>query len=101
MKSYDSLVISSSGEGAEKPVNKFEQLSAKVKSWKEKIAEYLGLSGKELTKAADEALVTSAQETIAAADEDGVRTEQEIANIKEAVETVKLFMSVRKYQQTN
>ncbi len=88
MKSYDSLVISSSGEGAEKPVNKFEQLSAKVESWKEKIAEYLGLSGKELTKAADEALVASAQETIAAADEDGVRTEQEIANIQEVVETV-------------
>ncbi len=88
MKSYDSLVISSSGEGAEKPVNKFEQLSAKVKSWKEEIAEHLGLSGKELTKAADEALVTSAQETIAAADEDGVRTEQEIANIQEAVEIV-------------
>ena len=88
MKSYDSFNSSSNGEGSETPVKKFEQFSKKVKSWKKKIAEHLGLSGKELTEAADEALVASAQETIAAADEDGVRTEQEIADIQEAVETV-------------
>lgn len=88
MKSYDSLNSSSNGEDAEKPTSKFEQLAKKVQGWKKKIAEHLGLSGKELTEAADEALVASAQETIAAADEDGVRTEQEIADIQEAVETV-------------
>ena len=48
----------------------------------------MGLSGKELTEATDEALVASVQETIATADEDGVRTEQEVADIQEAVETV-------------
>ena len=88
MKSYDSFNSSSNGEGSETPVKKFEQFSKKVKSWKKKIAEHLGLSGKELTEATDEALVASVQETIAAADEDGVRTEQEVADIQEAVETV-------------
>ena len=88
MKSYDSFNSSSNGEGSETPVKKFEQFSKKVKSWKKKIAEHLGLSGKELTEATDEALVASVQETIATADEDGVRTEQEVADIQEAVETV-------------
>ena len=52
------------------------------------IEEQTGASGEELVELTDEALVHVANETIGNADEDGVRTEEEAADISAAVESV-------------
>ena len=70
------------------PGEKVKAIIKKIKEFGRRIKEKLGLRGKELTQATDEALVFNAKETISTADEDGVRSEEEQLDIEEAVSSV-------------
>ena len=80
--------LPSAYEQQENPDDKSEKFLNKIKDFKDKIAQKLGLNGEKLTEATDEALVDAARETISAADQDGERTEDEKSNIHEAVSSV-------------
>ena len=65
------------------------RLIKRIQEIKQEIQEQFGItSGEKLVEMTDEALVYIAKETIAAADEDGIRTEDESADVKEAMSTV-------------
>ncbi len=87
----------------ENPGNKSEKFLGKIKDFKDKIAQKLGLGGEELTKAADEALVDAARETISSADQDGERTDEEKEVIHEAVSSVVVqgAMETAGYEQSS
>lgn len=66
-----------------------EKIINKIKGLRSKIEKRFGLSNSaEITKMTDEALVYNAKETISAADEDGVRTDEELADIEDAMSSV-------------
>lgn len=87
MKNNESFSGQSGAEEQEQKTSRLDRLFGKIQSARQAIAEKLGLSGKELTDATDEALVHVAKETVAAADQDGVRTEEELSDIRDAVES--------------
>ena len=87
MKNNESFSGQSGAEDQEQKASRLDRLFGKIQSARQAIAEKLGLSGKELTDATDEALVHVARETVAAADQDGVRTEEELSDIRDAVES--------------
>lgn len=87
MKNNESFSGQSGAEDQEQKASRLDRLFGKIQSARQAIAEKLGLSGKELTDATDEALVHVAKETVAAADQDGVRTEEESSDIRDAVES--------------
>ena len=87
MKNNESFSGQSGAEDQEQKASRLDRLFGKIQSARQAIAEKLGLSGKELTDATDEALVHVAKETVAAADQDGVRTEEELSDIRDAVES--------------
>ena len=87
MKNNESFSGQSGAEDQEQKASRLDRLFGKIQSARQAIAEKLGLSGKELTDATDEALVHVARETVAAADQDGVRTEKELSDIRDAVES--------------
>ena len=87
MKNNESFSRQSGAEDQEQKASRLDRLFGKIQSARQAIAEKLGLSGKELTDATDEALVHVAKETVAAADQDGVRTEEELSDIRDAVES--------------
>ena len=87
MKNNESFSGRSGAEDQEQKASRLDRLFGKIQSARQAIAEKLGLSGKELTDATDEALVHVARETVAAADQDGVRTEEESSDIRDAVES--------------
>ena len=87
MKNNESFSGQSGAEDQEQKASRLDRLFGKIQSARQAIAEKLGLSGKELTDATDEALVHVARETVAAADQDGVRTEEESSDIRDAVES--------------
>ncbi len=76
-------------EVREKPINKVEKLLGKIQGVKDFIKKKFDVSSNEkLIEMTDDALVYVAKETIAAADEDGVRTNVESTEIEEAVSSV-------------
>lgn len=87
MKNNESFSGQSGTEDQEQKASRLDRLFGKIQFARQAIAEKLGLSGKELTDATDEALVHVAKETVAAADQDGVRTEEESSDIRDAVES--------------
>lgn len=87
MKNNESFSGQSGAEDQEQKASRLDRLFGKIQFARQAIAEKLGLSGKELTDATDEALVHVAKETVAAADQDGVRTEEELSDIRDAVES--------------
>lgn len=87
MKNNESFSGQSDAEDQEQKASRLDRLFGKIQFARQTIAEKLGLSGKELTDATDEALVHVAKETVAAADQDGVRTEEELSDIRDAVES--------------
>lgn len=87
MKNNESFSGQSGAEDQEQKASRLDRLFGKIQFARQAIAEKLGLSGKELTDATDEALVHVAKETVAAADQDGVRTEEESSDIRDAVES--------------
>ena len=87
MKNNESFSGQSGAEDQEQKASRLDRLFGKIQSARQAIAEKLGLSGKELTDATDEALGHVARETVAAADQDGVRTEEELSDIRDAVES--------------
>ena len=86
--SYEYAVKINPAEMHEKPDNIVTKIMNKIKAIKDRILEKFHVKGDKLEQMADEALVHVAKETITEADKDGIRTEQESADIKEAVETV-------------
>ena len=89
MSTAEVLPAYGKNESHESSGNFVEKIIDKIKGLRAKIEQRLGLSSSaELTKMTDEALVYNAKETIAAADEDGVRTDEELADIKDAVSSV-------------
>ncbi len=76
-------------EKQEKHFVGLKKIFAKIQSVKSLIADKLGIqSSEKVAEMTDDALVHVAKETIAAADEDGIRTEEEAADIEETVSSV-------------
>lgn len=76
-------------EKQEKSVSKIEKLFKKIQDIKDYIlSKSSAQNGEKIAEMTDDALVYVARETITAADEDGVRTEAEAAEIEDAVSTV-------------
>ncbi|MBR5418977.1 hypothetical protein IK110_01895 [Candidatus Saccharibacteria bacterium] len=67
---------------------KFEAFKSRISEIRSRIAEKFGYRDEKLTEATDEALTFTASEVIKEADADGVRTDQELAGINEAVSSV-------------
>lgn len=84
---YEYAAKYNAAEMHEKPDNIVTKFLNKIKSIKDRIIEKFHARGKKLEQMTDEAIVHVAKETIAEADLDGERTEEEKENIKEVVET--------------
>lgn len=86
---YEAAVTPTSSEVHEKPISKMEKLLGKIKGFKDYIKNKFGVHNSEkLVEMTDYALVYDAKKAIAAADEDGFRTDAEVAEIEEAVSSV-------------
>lgn len=86
---YEAAVTPTSSEVHEKPISKMEKLLGKIKGFKDYIKNKFGVQNSEkLVEMTDYALVYDAKKAIAAADEDGFRTDAEVAEIEEAVSSV-------------
>ena len=76
-------------EKQEKHFGGLKKILAKIQGVKSLIADKLGIQSSEIVaEMTDDALVHVAKETIAAADKDGIRTEEEAAEIEETVSSV-------------
>ena len=86
---YEAVATPTSSEVQEKPISKMEKLLGKIQGFKDYIKNKFGVQNSEkLVEMTDYALVHIAKKTITAADEDGFRTEAEVAEIEEAVSSV-------------
>ena len=87
----------------EKSSDKSEKFLSKIREFKDKIAQKMGLGGEELTKVTDEALVDAARDTISSADQDGERTDEEKEVIHDAVSSVVVqgAMETAGYEQSS
>ena len=86
---HEAVAKPTSSEVHEKPISKMEKLLGKIKGFKDYIKNKFGIQNSEkLVEMTDYALVYDAKKAIAAADEDGFRTEAEVAEIEEAVSSV-------------
>lgn len=86
---HEAVVKPTSSEVHEKPISKMEKLLGKIKGFKDYIKNKFGIQNSEkLVEMTDYALVYDAKKAIAAADEDGFRTDAEVAEIEEAVSSV-------------
>ena len=88
MSSFEAAIPFPSAEMREKPDNIFKKILNKIKSVRDAIVSKFHARGNKLAQMTDDALVDVAKETIADADSDGRRSEEESASIMEAVETV-------------
>ncbi len=89
MNSIEASISASPDKASESYKDKIEAFfKSCISKIKTKIAEKFGFKGDKLTEATDQALVFEATETIKAADEDGTRTEAEVAEIDQAVSNV-------------
>jgi hypothetical protein len=75
-------------EQQEAESGKVEKFLSKIKDFKDKIADKMGISGEQLTEMTDAALVDAARDTISDADTDGERTDAESSEINDAVSSV-------------
>ena len=86
---YEAAATPTSSEVQEKPISKMKKLLGKIQGFKDYIKNKFGVHNSEkLVEMTDYALVYDAKKAIAAADEDGFRTEAEVAEIEEAVSSV-------------
>lgn len=86
---YEAAATPTSSEVQEKPISKMKKLLGKIQGFKDYIKNKFGIQNSEkLVEMTDYALVYDAKKAIAAADEDGFRTEAEVAEIEEAVSSV-------------
>ena len=86
---HEAVAKPTSSEVHEKPISKMEKLLGKIKGFKDYIKNKFGVQNSEkLVEMTDYALVYDAKKAIAAADEDGFRTDAEVAEIEEAVSSV-------------
>ena len=86
---YEAVATPPSPEVQEKPISKMEKLLGKIQGFKDYIKSKFGVQNSEkLVEMTDHALVYVAKKTITTADEDGFRTEAEVAEIEEAVSSV-------------
>ncbi len=101
METYDRLPSSSFEQ--ENSSDKSEKFLSKIREFKDKIAQKMGLGGEELTKVTDEALVDAARDTISSADQDGERTDEEKEIIHDAVSSVVVqgAMETAGYEQSS
>ena len=88
MKNNESFSANNTGELQEDKGSKVERLFGNIKKFAERIKQRFGVSGSELTRMTDDALVFAAEETIKAADENGERSEEDQAEVTEIVSTV-------------